>query len=34
MLTEADWTVVSIWEHESVESGIARVILTPKSASC
>ena len=34
MLTEAGWTVVRIWEHESVESGMARVVLALGYANC
>lgn len=34
MLTEAGWAVVRIWEHESVESGMARVVLALGYANC
>lgn len=33
MLTEAGWVVIRIWEHENVESGMARIVLALESAS-
>ncbi len=33
MLTGAGWVVIRVWEHEDVESGMARVVLALESAS-
>ena len=33
MLTGAGWVVIRVWEHENVESGMARVVLALESSS-